>query len=185
MRNTFAATFLLESRVGCVCQFTVMLWPDISFYGAALEVDGDTLRIFALSNALKLAWLQCGHIPVMHTMHAEGPGWEFDGNDIFKMDLWGNYAVIKPHGELYVKFHDGDEYVWSTVRLKHFLIPRIFDSCLKLLGQATILLHHGKLSLAITVAMHAAESAVHELHTAVCSILAANIIFMLASTKPQ
>lgn len=31
------------------------------------------------------------------------------------MSLWGNHAIIKPHGELYVKFHDGDEYVWNTV----------------------------------------------------------------------
>jgi hypothetical protein len=48
-------------------------------------------------------------------MHVDGPGWQFDGNDVFAMELWGNHAIIKPVGELYIKFHDGDEYCWSTV----------------------------------------------------------------------
>ena len=52
---------------------------------------------------------------MVHVMHCEGRGWEFSGNDEFYMHLRGNHAQIRPVGELSVKFHDGDEYVWSTV----------------------------------------------------------------------
>ena len=54
---------------------------------------------------------------MVHVMHCEGRGWEFSGNDEFYMHLRGNHAQIRPVGELSVKFHDGDEYVWSTVSL--------------------------------------------------------------------
>lgn len=70
-----------------------------------------------------LAWSEdlCGmqlrHIPMVHVMHCEGRGWDFSGNDEFYMHLRGNHAQIRPVGELSVKFHDGDEYVWSTVSL--------------------------------------------------------------------
>lgn len=53
---------------------------------------------------------------MVHVMHTEGRGWGFDANDEFSMELWGNHAIIRPVGELFVKFHDGDEYCWSTVR---------------------------------------------------------------------
>ena len=59
--------------------------------------------------------VQLRHIPMVHVMQCEGRGWEFSGNDEFYMHLRGNYALIRPVGELYVRFHDGDEYVWSTV----------------------------------------------------------------------
>ena len=52
---------------------------------------------------------------MVHVMHCEGRGWDFSGNDEFYMHLRGNHAQIRPVGELSVKFHDGDEYVWSTV----------------------------------------------------------------------
>ncbi|CAL8466530.1 g6066 [Coccomyxa elongata] len=55
------------------------------------------------------------HVPMVHVMHTEGRGWGFDANDEFSMELWGNHAIIRPVGELFVKFHDGDEYCWSTV----------------------------------------------------------------------
>ena len=53
---------------------------------------------------------------MVHVMHCEGRGWQFDANDEFSMELWGNHAIIRPVGELFVKFIDGDEYCWSTVR---------------------------------------------------------------------
>ena len=61
--------------------------------------------------------MQLRHIPMVHVMHCEGRGWDFSGNDEFYMHLRGNHAQIRPVGELSVKFHDGDEYVWSTVSL--------------------------------------------------------------------
>ena len=59
---------------------------------------------------------QVRHVPMVHVMHTEGRGWGFDANDEFHMELWGNHAIIRPVGELFVQFHDGDEYCWSTVR---------------------------------------------------------------------
>lgn len=53
---------------------------------------------------------------MVHVFHADGRGWEFNANDEFRMELWGNHARLCPDGELYLKFHDGDEYCWSTVR---------------------------------------------------------------------
>ena len=38
------------------------------------------------------------------------------GNAVMHMELWGNHVWFRPTGELYVKFDDGDEYCWSTVR---------------------------------------------------------------------
>ena len=61
--------------------------------------------------------MQIRHIPMVHVMHCQGRGWQFSGNDEFYMHLRGNHAQIRPVGELYVRFHDGDEYVWSTVRI--------------------------------------------------------------------
>lgn len=61
--------------------------------------------------------MQIRHIPMVHVMHCEGRGWQFSGNDEFYMHLRGNHAQIRPVGELHVRFHDGDEYVWSTVRI--------------------------------------------------------------------
>lgn len=60
--------------------------------------------------------VQIRHVPMVHVMHCEGRGWQFDANDEFSMELWGNHAIIRPVGELFVKFIDGDEYCWSTVR---------------------------------------------------------------------
>lgn len=62
---------------------------------------------------------------MVHVMHCDGRGWQFSGNDEFYMHLRGNYALIRPVGELYVRFHDGDEYVWSTV--SHPAHPRGFS----------------------------------------------------------
>ena len=45
-----------------------------------------------------------------------GRGWQFDANDEFHMELWGNHARIRPAGEMYATFHDGDEYCWAPVR---------------------------------------------------------------------
>ena len=53
---------------------------------------------------------------MVHVMVAEGRGWNFQGNDVMHMELWGNHVWFRPTGELYVKFDDGDEYCWSTVR---------------------------------------------------------------------
>jgi len=61
---------------------------------------------------------------MVHVMFCEGRGWEFAGNDVFEMALRGNYAIIRPAGELHVKFHDGDEFIWSTVSfLTHLPCP--------------------------------------------------------------
>jgi hypothetical protein len=53
---------------------------------------------------------------MVHVVHATGRGWQFSANDEFAMELWGNHARIRPAGELFVKFDDGDEYCWCPVR---------------------------------------------------------------------
>lgn len=66
---------------------------------------------------------------MVHVMHCEGRGWQFEANDEFHMELWGNHAIIRPVGELYVKFSDGDEYCWSTVRAPLTLAVKGSMSC--------------------------------------------------------
>ena len=61
--------------------------------------------------------VQVRHIPMVHVVHADGRGWQFDANDEFHMELWGNHARIRPAGEMYATFHDGDEYCWAPVRI--------------------------------------------------------------------
>ena len=60
--------------------------------------------------------MQVRHIPMVVVVHADGRGWQFDANDEFHMELWGNHARIRPAGEMYATFHDGDEYCWAPVR---------------------------------------------------------------------
>lgn len=74
--------------------------------------------------------VQIRHIPMVHVMHCEGRGWHFSGNDEFYMHLRGNYALIRPVGELYVQFHDGDEYIWTTVSSPaQYFSPWLPTSC--------------------------------------------------------
>ena len=81
--------------------------------------------------------MQLRHIPMVHVMHCEGRGWDFSGNDEFYMHLRGNHAQIRPVGELSVKFHDNDEFVWSTVSLspRHAVgVPRCVEGVCKATG---------------------------------------------------
>ena len=78
--------------------------------------EGQWLSLVLYSRFDGLFSAQLRHVPMVHVMHCEGRGWHFDANDEFHMELWGNHAIIRPVGELFVHFSDGDEYCWSTAR---------------------------------------------------------------------
>ncbi|CAL5227045.1 g9943 [Coccomyxa viridis] len=78
------------------------------------NLEQSTYELIHLEKGLRCVGEKLRHIPMVHVMHCDGRGWQFSGNDEFYMHLRGNYALIRPVGELYVRFHDGDEYVWST-----------------------------------------------------------------------
>ena len=52
-----------------------------------------------------------------HALHIEGRSWTYTGNDWLHMALRPNYAIFRPVGEMQMHFHDGNEYLWNTVRL--------------------------------------------------------------------
>ncbi|KAK9916982.1 hypothetical protein WJX75_009487 [Coccomyxa subellipsoidea] len=79
------------------------------------NLQNSTYELVYPEKGLRAIGEKIRHVPMVHVMHCEGRGWQFDANDEFSMELWGNHAIIRPVGELFVKFIDGDEYCWSTV----------------------------------------------------------------------
>lgn len=66
--------------------------------------------------------MQVNHVPIVVAVHAEGRGWTYSANDWFHMALRPNSATFRPVGDFFVRFADGDEYVWDGVR---FLSSRL------------------------------------------------------------
>lgn len=76
---------------------------------------GETYELVHVEKGFRFISEKVSHHPTIIAAHAEGRGWQFEGDAEVKSRFWGRSIELRPEGMMRLTFDDGDIYCWNKV----------------------------------------------------------------------